>query len=247
MTRRTAVLALGSAAVALTAPHQTHAAPDVVLGIGGAAPLGPGERPGFADSVVIEAFHRIGIVAEVIALPAERALINANLGIEDGDALRTATIEPYYRNLVRIPEPVLQFELNSYTHDTDLVISRWEDLHDLSVGILEGVKVVEDQPQTWAELSTARSFEQLFVLLAKRRVDVVLSERWNGHWWVKKLGMTVGVTRMPQFSQPMYIYLHERHRDLVSAMARALRAMKGDGTYARIFLKTLAPLETLRP
>ncbi|HEC14728.1 MAG TPA: hypothetical protein ENI72_03120, partial [Rhodospirillales bacterium] len=54
------------------------------------APMVTPEGTGFIDLVAKEALGRIGKKLIVIPLPAERSLINANNGIEDGDLQRVS-------------------------------------------------------------------------------------------------------------------------------------------------------------
>ncbi len=83
----------------------------MVIGTGLKPPLVSSETaPGFLDTLAKEVFHRLGIELEVIILPAERALINANNGIEDGNLLRIKGLEKQYPNLIRVPEKMMNSE-----------------------------------------------------------------------------------------------------------------------------------------
>jgi hypothetical protein len=63
-------------------------------------PLAPhAGQPGFADAVAREAFRRVGVDIEVSVLPGDRALMNVNTGLDDGDLLRTPAVEK------GLPEP----------------------------------------------------------------------------------------------------------------------------------------------
>ncbi len=226
---------------------QGHGDAEIVLAIGGGAPLGPGDGPGFASSVAIEAFRRIGLSADVIALPAERALINANAGIEDGDALRHRVIEKHYPNLLRVPEPIMPFELNAFTFDPNLAFRSPDDLNDMAIGFETGLKLLEVVFADHPRRTGVAELDQLFTLLANGRIDVALAERWQGAWWVRHFRLDCRVLPTGLGSEPMYMYLHNRHADLVPQLADALRAMKADGTHGRLFLRILAPLEHVRP
>jgi len=247
MTRRSVLLGLSLGWPSLGSLAQLQETPELVLSMGGGTPLGPGKSPGFADSVVVEAFRRIGITAEVIPLPAERSLINANAGIEDGDALRTRAIESNYPNLVRVPEQVMLFEVGGYTFDPNLDVITLGDLSDHAVGIEAGIKVVEGSLAEHPRLTAVKDLKQLFTLLSNRRVDIALAERWQGNWWANRLGPDCRILLMPLQREPMFIYLHKRHAALAPRLAAALRDMKADGTHARLFLRILAPLDTAQP
>ena len=107
--RRLALLGIGTAMVA---PGLALAArPKLTLATGALPPLtsAPGHT-GFLDALAQEVFGRIEVDASVLRLPVERALVNANAGIEDGDMFRAAGFEKDYPNLVQVPEKVLDFE-----------------------------------------------------------------------------------------------------------------------------------------
>jgi polar amino acid transport system substrate-binding protein len=48
-------------------------------------------------------------------------------------------------------------------------------------------------------------------------------------------------------TEPMYLYLHVRHADLVDRLATALRAMKADGRYRQIYTETLGHVDSCCP
>ena len=49
----------------------------------------------------------------------------------------------------------------------------------------------------------------------------------------------IGQTEWPLTTTEMFMYLHVKHANLVEPAARALRAMKADGTYQRIAAQSL--------
>ena len=73
--------------------------------------------------------------------------------------------------------------------------------------------------------------------------DIVLAERWQGLWAAKQLGLKVRMLQPPFKVSAMYMYLNKRHAALVPKVAKALVAMKQDGTFQRIIAETLKPLE----
>ena len=82
----------------------------------------------------------------------------------------------------------------------------------------------------------------MFAMLDKGRVDVVLYERWQGLQRAKETGIKVKVHEPPLASVDMYMYVHKKHAHLAPRLAEALREMKADGTYQKIFDRTLTPL-----
>jgi polar amino acid transport system substrate-binding protein len=199
--------------------------------------------PGYMEELAREAFGRVGVDIRVSALPGERALINANNGLDDGDLLRIAGLEKVYPNLVRIPEKVMDFEFTAFTRSNAIHISGFADLKPYSVAYVTGWKYYENNVKEAHEITTVRGLPELFGLLNLGRTDVVLAERWQGLWAAHEAGVKV-VPQTPPFSvSDMYIYLHKRHADLVPKVAEAIAEMKTDGTLQRIAEQTLRSVE----
>lgn len=202
-------------------------------------------RTGFLDVLATEASRRIGVGLEIIKLPAERALINVNGGIDDGELIRIAGLEKAYPNLVRVPEKMMDMDFVAFTKHVEIQTDGWQALKPFSIGIIKGWKILENNIPDEAALTLAEDAEQLFRLLEKDRVDLVLYSRWMGLARVKrqKLG-GVRVLTPPLVTKEMFMYLHKKHKPVVPKIAAALRAIKAEGTYQRLFQEKVAPLAT---
>jgi polar amino acid transport system substrate-binding protein len=193
-----------------------------------------GLRPGFLESVAAEAFRRLGRQIETAALPAERALLNVNAGIDDGELGRIPGIEHDYPNLIRVPEKVFDFDFVGFARDPAVQVDGWQSLRSYSVGHITGWKIYERNTQAARDVTTVRSIRELFGLLEKKRADIVLLERWQGLWELRHRGLRARLLEPPFARSEMFIYLHRKHRDVVPRLAQALADMKADGTYERL-------------
>ncbi len=82
-------------------------------------------------------------------------------------------------------------------------------------------------------------------MLEKDRVDLVLYSRWRGLARIKNHKLSgVRVLTPPLVTKEMFMYLHKKHEPLVPKIAAALRAIKAEGTYQRLFQEKVAPLAT---
>ena len=201
-------------------------------------------HPGFIDELAHAAFKRIGVEVEVAAVPTERSLINVNSGLDDGDIFRVAGMEQQYPNLVRIPEKTLDNDFVAYTTRTDIQIRDWADLQPYSVAYATGWKPFERNVTGVKELTKTPSIHELFPLLLKARADVVLMDRWQGQWIVHQEGYKVHLLEPPLARFEMFMYLNKKHEALVPKLAQALRDMKADGTYQKLYDTYLKPLDT---
>lgn len=201
------------------------------------------EHTGFIDRLVVAVFQEIGVEAEVLVYPnaSERSLLNANEGIDDGQALRVAGLEKFYPNLVRVPEPVMMNDFVALSLRPAFATPDWSALKPYSVTYIIGWKVFESNLPAGVPVTPVREAEQMFNLLTRDRVDVALHERWQGLAQARRAGLRVHVMEPPLVSTPMHIYLHKKHAALVPKVSQALVRMKQNGTYQRLLSATLKP------
>lgn len=214
----------------------------LVINSGGNEPFVSSDGTGFYTLIVNEVFSRLGIDVEFIPLPNQRALINANDGIDDGNMARIEGIEKKYPNLVRVPEKIVDYEFVAYSLDPDIHIDGWESLKPFEVAYVNGWQIFEKKVHDTKKLTRVRKAAQLFRLLKNDRVDVILFERWGGLWWKRNMHVDARLLHPPLATKALYMYLHKSQADLVPAVAQALADMKKDGTYQRIFDEKLTVL-----
>lgn len=245
----------GAMIVAVVAPLSAAAADAVeaakpsiyILNTSTGAPYTTSDRQGFLDLLVAEAFKRIGLKGEV-ALYAEskRALINANDDVDQGVAMRVQNLEKDHPNLVRVPERVIDNDFVAYSRNLDVVTDSWETLKPYAVTHIHGWVIFERNMPEGQHVTTVKEPAQMFAMLDKKRVDMVLYERWQGLKYAKDQGFVVHVHEPPLASVDMFMYVHKNHAHLVDPLAAALKAMKADGTYQAIVEQTLTPLLPVR-
>ncbi len=228
----------------LLAVVTAHAAPRVlVLNTTGLPPINTPDQRGFLDLVVGEALSRMGMRLRTVRLPAERGLMNANAGIEDGEMSRIAGLERLYPNLVRVPEKVFDWDFVAFARRPIRLDRGWASLKSYSVGIITGWKIYEINvpPGTW--VVKVRGPDQLFRLLQRGRVDIILYEKWNGRYRIQRARRSVIMLHPRLARRAMFIYLHKRHRALVPRLAAVLREMKRDGTYQRLYRRLIGTVQ----
>ena len=228
----------------LMACSLAYANQTLVLNTAGKFPLNAPDQSGFMDKVVEEAFRRSGLILKTIQLPAERGLINANLGIDDGEMGRIAGLEKTYPNLVRVPEKVMDWEFYAFSdHNVDLS-KGWAGLAEYSVAFINGWKILERNVPAEAEITKVKDQSQLFNLLNKQRTQIIIYERWAGLRYIKQNRLNgVRLIQPALARRKMYMYLNKRHKVFVPRLTKALKNMKRDGTYNRLVRELLEPLK----
>ncbi|MBC8269763.1 MAG: transporter substrate-binding domain-containing protein [Rhodospirillaceae bacterium] len=228
----------------VAAAYQVRADEQVyILNTSTGVPYATSARDGFQDRVVAEVFRRIGLKGKVERYEASaRALLNANSNVDHGVAMRIAGLEKKFPNLVRIPERLIENDFVAYSRGLDLTTDSWDSLLPYVVAYINGWQIFERNLVAGQDSTTVKEPSQMFTMLDKKRVDVVLYERWQGFSRLASTGVKVMVHEPPLASVDMYMYLHKEHAHLVPRLAKALKDMKDDGTYRKIFDETLTPL-----
>ncbi|MEO7336953.1 MAG: transporter substrate-binding domain-containing protein [Caldimonas sp.] len=184
------------------------------------------------------------ISVDVTTLPAERALLNANSGVDDGDALRIGGMQQAYPNLIQVPEKILDADFVAYAARPGIALpGGWPALKPYVVAYAVGYKIFDANVKEAVEITRTRSIDELFPLLALGRADVVLVDRWQGNWIARHDGYRPTLIEPPLAQVSMYIYLNRKHAALVPELARAMAAMKSDGTYRKLFEQHLVPYD----
>lgn len=204
-------------------------------------PLTTPEQDGFLDIVAGEAFRRAGVKLVLIKLPAERGLISANNGLDDGDLTRIRGLQQIYPNLVRIPEKLIDWEFAAYSKTADIE-ANWDNLRQYAIGHITGWKIYEYQLKGAKTVISTKSATQLFQLLDRDRIEVALYASWMGQAYIRKLKLQ-GIHQLKPLvaKRAMFIYLHKKHSRLVPAIAAALRDLKQEGFYQRMYQEKLLP------
>ena len=200
------------------------------------APITSLKKDGFLDLLYQELSIRTGIKIEIQHLPAERALVNANDGIDDGDAARNTGMEKIYPNLVMVPEPVMRIQQVVFTRDENFRVNDAESLKPYDVGIVTGRKTLERMIVGTRSRVTVATPEQLFAMLDEKRIDVAIHERMQSLYLIKTLDLKNIKELQPAFLEvDWYLYLNKKHAALLPILAAELKKMKVNGTTQRLY------------
>lgn len=226
--------------------HAALSQQTIVLNTAFAPPVSNNSQTGFADQVLREAFRRIGYQLVTVRMPAERALINANRGIDDGELARVGGLQKKYPNLIQVPETFLTIDMVLYSKNyPNFTVTGWDSVASHSVAIISGWKIME---QNFAKLGNqveiikTDSPEQSFFLLKNNRVDFVAYSNWSGLGYLKTHNISNVMLLEPPLARPkFYVYLHKKHKKIVPQLAEAIKSMKTDGTLQTLYDRLLKP------
>jgi ABC-type amino acid transport substrate-binding protein len=134
-----------------------------------------------------------------------------------------------------VPEEILRAEFVAFSKKPSLRAARWSDLAPYHVGIVRGCKIAEINSTNAKSVTRAKDLKMAFSLLAANKVDLVIYDRLHGKVLldeIKQKGIYAG--EQPLAKQSMYLYLNNKHTSLVPRVAKSIRGMKADGTFAVI-------------
>ena len=201
------------------------------------------DHTGFQDLLAKEIFQRIGVSVTLHHVQTERALVNVNNGIDDGNLIRVAGLTRLYPNIRQVPEKLFDYDFVMFTRpDVSRNVSE-QELRSSRVGHIRGWKVIEEKFKDYDNIARFVNEHDMFESLNAGKIDIAIYEKWRGLHLIKELGINnIKMNEPPLISgQGMYIYLHRRHESLIPKIANSIRNIKQDGTYQKIYENAFKP------
>lgn len=154
----------------------------------------------------------------------------------DGEGLRIAGLADKYPQLVQVPERYIGISFVAFATDPTLRLDAgWDSLKPYSVAFITGWKMFEANTAGARFVNKVDKPEQMFSMLEAGRIDLALYTLADGVALARSMGLAeVRPVRPALKDVDMYLYLNKKYAALVPKLAEALRAMKADGSHARI-------------
>ena len=194
--------------------------------------------------IIEQAYQRLGIDLVITYLPAERALIEANEGIADGELQRIAGLSQKYPNLIQVPVRIWVMKGMVFTKNLQFEVNGWQSLKSYRIGSLQGIKFVENNTegmQRWF----LRDYKQLFLMLADDRLDIVILGYLSGLKGMQASKVKgIRILSPPVSTFNLYHYLHRKHDQLVPQITEVLENMEQQGEIRAIWKEFLKKKES---
>ncbi len=209
-----------------------------------------GEIIGVATELVRAVFNELGVQIEIEMLPWARSLQYLQSGQADG--VFTIFKNPQRQTFLLYPdEPLIEQTISLYTA-RDKPINFSEKLSDLApyrIGLTRAVSYGERfdaaMRDTLTNLTVVNDEQAKFMLLAKGRVDVVVSSIGIADFYIEKLQLDNQISRIPTEIQrvPSYVAFAKTpaNRLRVNRFEKALRQLKLSGRYDQIVNSAALP------
>ena len=181
-------------------------------------------------------YQRLGITVEFIDLPAKRALVESSQGRVDGEVHRILAVANEFPSLIAVRPSINYIEPSAFVKDRDIRIDGWPSLAPYSIGIVRGVGSSERGTNGMSRVEAVGSMDQLMQMLASGRFELAVNDRFSGVLVNKRLHLDTVVRPLSPALEhiPLHHFLHERHRDLVPRVEKALQAMEASGELERL-------------
>lgn len=207
-----------------------------------------GAVTGFGTDLTVEIFSRLKKPIEISIVPSARALSMVEAGEVDALFALAKTAERE-RSLVYPAEPFVEQPIALYVR-RDSPISFNGDVKTLSpysIGIIRGARLSPEFEEAltknaFPRLAEANDYAQNVLMLALGRIDVAIGPRNSILFAAKQAGSLGMIRELPlplSASSPAYLVLSKKGKavHLAARIDAALKAMKKDGTYDRIWRK----------
>jgi polar amino acid transport system substrate-binding protein len=193
-------------------------------------PYSNSKQNGYFDLLLKEAFLRLDKDITIEKKPAERSLKDANAGITDGEFLRVSGIGKLYPNLLIVPEPLYEMEFVAFSKMENLLLPKnWKSLSEYNTGYVIGWKIIEKNLNGMSGNAGVGNQEMLFKLLDANRFEIVIYSRNFGRQIINKLDIKdLYSSTVPLAVEPMYLFLHKRHKELIPRLTTILKQMKAE-------------------
>ena len=185
-------------------------------------------------------FGRLGYTFRYDNFPPKRASLLSDRGAVDGEINRVLEYQDEHPNMIRVGEPHFSITIAAYAVKPNISLSSWSsfDNNTFKVAYRRGIYIVEKnltariKPKYLFEINRV---EQGINKLFAGRTDLYVGAEAAVRRVVKELKDDgVDVTKLYQVgvmtTHDMYVYLHQKHADLVPQVTELLKDMKEDGT-----------------
>ena len=127
-----------------------------------------------ANTIVGEAYRRIGVEMEVEWLDGPEALEASNSGELDGELQRIDGITRTWPNLVQVGIPINYLEGTAFSKNHSFLVGGWSSLEPYALGIVEGLAFAEQGTQGM-NVTVTDSYDSLFDMLDQGQIDVAVA------------------------------------------------------------------------
>lgn len=197
----------------------TKHAPDQIFKI--AAPLEAKSFPE-VEQAILKAYNEMGIQAKIIRMPAKRSLFEASKNTwVDAELGRVAEAEALLKDYIRIPIPLISFEISAYANKEDIDISSWRTMAGYRVATLRGIiTITQKLDELDIDYVTTGTVKQVLALVKTGRADVAIIPNGviENQQAIEFYRLRSQVLKTVQ----VFHYIHKKHQPIVDDFSQSL-------------------------
>lgn len=188
------------------------------------------------EALFTEAYSRAGAGVRFRCLPMMRDLEYANKGVTDGSWVRTEQAIAEYDNLVGVSVPLFKVSTAAFCVNGSFCVSEISELSKSRVAVVRGDISSTNLAESFSnEVFKVDNHRQLFAVLKKGRVDVVLCNMLVGEYLINRLDFKECRVSAPLAENFLYHAVHARFKGSLSEkLGRSFESMFRDGTMKRL-------------
>jgi len=181
--------------------------------------------------ILSKAYNQQGIEIESKPTLGRRSLRLVNDGKLDGELGRVQNAGQQYPNLVIVPVPLMDLEINAYSTKPIPGIKNWTDLKNKNIGFLIGILLYDNNTKGYMK-THFHSFPDLFSSLKRGGIEIAVMEHSN---YLFHQTMPLFHSKTNLHSEPLYHYVHQSHQPLVKPLSQTLEEMHKSGEIDQIY------------
>ena len=179
-------------------------------------------------------YAQAGLPMDIVPQPTARATASIEQGLTDGECARIAPYGLQHPSLLRLEPPIYALSAQAFwLSGRKLPLQRREDLANFSLVYMRGVHYAEELAKGLSRATATTSPEQMFRMLAARRVEVVVDAALSAQQCAKQLQLDIEESPV-LLRYEVYHFLHPRHAALVPRLSEALRQLIASGELKRL-------------
>lgn len=211
------------------------------------------------SNILKGAYLKLGTSTQFTPLPSSRSLVNANHGLSDGEIARIKGINKRYKNLMRVPIPIMTSGIYALSLKK-LPVEDWKDISQYKIAYRRGIQIIKNAlDEHKIQSSVVNKDLELMHFLLRGRTDIILQDKGLAIASLTQLQAEGVEIRSIQFLEPplmevnLYHYLNKKHQPLLQGISQVLKDMKKSGEldrkirhyFAQLMSNSSAPKETL--
>ncbi len=189
-----------------------------------------------AAKMIVPIFQKAGYNVEVEFLPGLRAKRNSTSGINDGEILRIYSFGENNPSLIRVPTDYSSVETTAFgLKKRNIIINTKEDLQKYKIARLRGVQTTIDLTADYSDVMDAGSVDELMRMLVLEVADIAITSDIGGISAIKKMRKSDEIVVLKVInSLPLYMYFHEKHKDVVPKFDSVIKELTANGEMKRL-------------